>query len=375
MVTLQLSVHKQELHRSPKPMPQPSHNPRMPSRKPQFSIAVLCLPVVFCVVSHAQSTPMPIGSVVSGAASEVKVTGAVDIHGSTMLLGNGSTVTAGQHTLDIHLTRGGDLNLCATTSVHLSQQKAASDPNSPLMMALDRGALEAHYPLGKDSDVILTPDLRILLSGPGNANVRIRVNRQGDTCVENRGADAPYLTVSEEMGNGVYRVQPNQHVMFEHGSLQSVVDNETEPCGCPASAVISVASAGNSSATQAAKPGQKVAANITPANAGPSSTPADTAFPIAESEGLASPPGPPTQPVAAPGQVHAEVTSTLAYSGPDNKVSSPATAGTDASATNSSPLSSANPATTATAQTPPKKSSGGLFHHIGHFFKKIFGKG
>lgn len=347
------------------------------------SVMLLGLPVL----QNRASAQQTIGHIDDkSSAQEVKVSGAITLQGSTMLLGNGSTVTAGEHTLTIQLTRGGNLDLCATTSVHLSQQKAAADPNSPLMMALDHGALEAHYTLGKDSDVVLTPDLRILLSGPGNADVRIRVNQQGDTCVENHGADAPYVTVSEQMGTGVYRVQPNQRVLFEHGSLQTVVDNETEPCGCPATPIVSIASAGSTSNTHAAQPGQAVAANPAPANTGPSSTPADTAFPIAESEGLASPPGPPTKPVVPPGQVHAEVTSTLAYSGPENKVSSPATSqpamsATDATASNPSANTSANTptgASTAIAQTPaptPKPSSHGFFHHIGHFFARIFGKG
>ena len=32
----------------------------------------------------------------------------------------------------------------------------------------------------------------------------------------------------------IYRVQPGQRVMFQHGSLHEVVDQEKEPCGCPA---------------------------------------------------------------------------------------------------------------------------------------------
>ncbi len=102
------------------------------------------------------------------------------------------------------------------------------------MIALDRGAVEASYETGKYSDVLLTPDLRILISGPGAADLKIRVNEKGDTCVDNHGANAPYVTVTSQFEGGVYRVQPNQRVMFEHGSLQQVVDNESEPCGCPA---------------------------------------------------------------------------------------------------------------------------------------------
>ncbi|HET9087218.1 MAG TPA: hypothetical protein VFN53_06835, partial [Acidobacteriaceae bacterium] len=175
--------------------------------------------------SQVPSTSQSIGHLDASAAVEkIQVSGAVTLNGNSTLLGNGSTVTAGQSTLPIHLTRGGQLDLCSTTSVHLSQQNTASDPNSPLMLALDHGAIEAHYKLGKNSDVVLTPDLRILLSGPGKANVSIRVNAQGDTCVDNHGDDAPYLTVSEQIGAGVYRVQPNQRVMFEHGSVRDVVD-------------------------------------------------------------------------------------------------------------------------------------------------------
>ena len=240
------------------------------------------------------------------------------------------------------------------------------------MLALDRGALETQYALGKDSDVILTPDLRILLSGPGQSNVRIRVNKQGDTCVDNPAAhadtDAPYVTVSEQMGEGVYRVQPNQRVLFEHGSLRDVVDNEPEPCGCPVAPVVSVASAGVPSNGKIAQPGEAVADSA-------------TAFPLAESEGLAPPPGPPTQPVVAIGQRHVEVATTLDYSGKDNRVTSPVTDGaTAASSPAAIPAATANAAsanTAATAQaTPPqRKPSRGLLHHIGHFFKKIFGKG
>jgi hypothetical protein len=107
------------------------------------------------------------------------------------------------------------------------------------MMALDRGAIEANYAVGKYSDVLLTPDLRILISGPGQADLSIRVNTQGDTCVDNHGADAPYVTVSSQLEGGAYRVLPDQRVNFQHGSLREVVDHEPEPCGCPAVPVTS----------------------------------------------------------------------------------------------------------------------------------------
>ena len=242
--------------------------------------------VLFAPVLAAQQ---PIGRT---TATEVQVSGAVDIsHGETML-GNGSAITAGKQAVKITLQRGGELRLCSTSTVHLSRDRSIEDPgSSALMMALDRGAIEANYDVGKYSDVLLTPDLRILISGPGQAQLSIRVNTQGDTCVDNHGPGAPYVTVSSQMEGGAYRVLPDQRVNFEHGSLNEVVDHEPEPCGCPPMPATSVASGG------------------------PSSTPADTAFPIAESEGLAAPPPPPTAPAVPAGQTHAQVTVPLTYNG------------------------------------------------------------
>ena len=302
------------------------------------------------------------------SATEVQVSGAVDIsHGETTL-GNGSEITAGKQAVKIALERGGELRLCSTSSVHLSKDRSIDDPaNTALMIALNRGAIEANYSVGKYSDVLLTPDLRILISGPGQADLSIRVNTQGDTCVDNHGANAPYVTVSSELEGGAYRVLPDQRVNFQHGSLREVVDHEPEPCGCPRTPPVQVAAA----------PG------------GPSSTPADTAFPVAQSEGLAAPPAPRPVPVVPPGEPHVEVTVPLTYDA--NKPAAPAAtrpAPAPAQAPVSAPppepapeVASATPApevaTPAPAPNPPPNSvpnQGGLFHRLGHFFSKIFGK-
>ncbi len=343
--------------------------------------ASILLRSTFLRAAASAQSGATIGSGNAGVSGEVKVSGAVTLNGPSTQLGNGSTVTAGSATLPIKLTRGGELALCATTTVHLSQQYNVADPNSPLMVALDRGAIEAHYKLAKNSDVVLTPDLRILLSGPGKADVRIRVNGQGDTCVSNRGENAPYLTVSEQMGTGVYRVQPGQRVMFEHGSVRDVVDKEEQPCGCPA-AVVSVANAGIAASPAAAKPGQTVAAHPT----GPSSTPADVAFPLAESEGLAAPPALPKTPAALPGETHAEITTTLSYVAPAQTVpvGTPTGMATpESAATVAAPEALASSGTTALASAAEiarcpvatqsaHRSSPSIFHKIGHFFTRIF---
>jgi hypothetical protein len=328
------------------------------------------------------------------SATEVQVSGAVDIsHGET-LLGNGSEITAGEQAVKIALERGGSLRLCSTSSVHLAKDRSIADPaSSALLMALDRGAIEANYTVGKYSDVLLTPDLRILISGPGQADLRIRVNTRGDTCVDNHGAEAPYVTVSSQLEGGAYRVMPDQRVNFENGSLREVVDHEPEPCGCPTVPVTSVASAGSTGSSVAA-PGRPVG--------GPSSTPADTAFPIAESEGLASPPTART-PVVPAGETHAQLTVPLAYNGevpaPVPAPSATASGTTPAPGSSSGGSAPAPPAgrpstaNSAVAQeTPPSQPGGGaappqppanppanrsadgagLIHRIGHFFSRLF---
>jgi hypothetical protein len=287
------------------------------------------------------------------SASEVKVSGPVEIsHGETVL-GNGSEVLAGEQMVKVTLERGGELHVCSTSSIHLSRDRSVDDPSdSALMMALDRGAVEANYSVGKYSDVLLTPDLRILISGPGQAALSVRVNTKGDTCVDNRGAGAPYVVVSSQLDGGAYRVLPDQRVTFEHGSLHDVVDHEPESCGCPTVPAVTIAGK----------------------SGGPSSTPADTAFPIAESEGLAAPPTPGPAPAVPVGQTHAEVTVPLTYNG-DNPTppAAPASQAKPPAAASAPPPPAAETAPPAPPKVPPAPPSSGLFHRIGHFFSRIFG--
>jgi hypothetical protein len=351
--------------------------------------AAVCVSALVAEGARAQGqsaapSNQTIGRIDLGATKEsVRVAGAVTLGGNGTLLGNGSTVTAGNTTLPIQLTRGGELDLCAHTELHLSQEDAPADPNSPLMLALDHGALQAHYSVGKNSDVILTPDLRILLSGPGKADVRIRVNRQGDTCVDNRGKNAPYVTVSEQIGAGVYRVKPDQRVMFQHGSVQEVVDNELEPCGCPAPPPPTEAVAGVTPHAKEStdKPSTSSSAAASHPVGGPSSTPADTAFPLAESEGLVPPPKLPSISKNVPLQTQSQVTTTLSYIAPREAVptgapdgrATPESAATAATAPAPGFGPNVNTGSEGVAEAPAKSQKRGFFGKIGHFLARVFG--
>jgi hypothetical protein len=375
------------------------------------SFAVVATPLALAGQTPAASPYIASTRAQALQVAGVQISGDVHVANGDMELGNGSTITAGNETVPIRLHRGGELNLCATTSVHLARDSSIQAPDaSGLMLGLDRGAIEAHYETSKYSDVLLTPDLRILISGPGEADLAIRVSRQGDTCIDNRGPNAPYITVTSQLEGGLYRVQPGQHVSFQHGSLHEVVDTEHEPCGCPAPVAVVVASAPAApapapTATAPAAPTSGVPAHPV---GGPSSTPADTAFPLAVSEGLTQTPLPPTTPVASPGEVHAQVAVPFRYSGNFPAVSD-TTGAASASATDATAIPPPSPAAPAPVPsnlpappppTPPPGSrpvpiqpetsqpaivlatapaprqntpSRGFFHRIGHFFSRLFG--
>ncbi len=330
----------------------------------------------------AQQTPIAYVS-----TTGVTISGSMSVENGRASIGNDGTIAAGDSTAMVKLARGGDMEVCASTKVHLSRDTSVADASdSALMIALDRGAIEANYVPGKYSDVLLTPDLRILISGPGTADLKIRVNQKGDTCVDNHGVGAPYVTVTSQFEGGVYRVQANQRVMFEHGSLQQVVDNEAEPCGCPvetpvsAAAPVSVASGGVTDKTTAAGPGQKTGNTVAEA-ANP--------FPLAESEGLKPPPAAPTTPVVPVGVAHAEVQAPITYdaaatpnpagpgaAGPAPKIckstASPGCPNLSTSADSAMPTEPDLNAEIPPVQGAPKKR-GGFFHSFGHFFSRMFG--
>ena len=332
----------------------------------QLSSLFLCLSVL-----HAQQ---PIGTV---GVQDATVAGALEVtNGRAVLIGN-TTVTAREHAAEISLSRGGMVRVCSTSGLHLTAGKGGA--TAPLMMALDRGAIEVTM-LATTNDVVMTPDLRFTMKSEGPLDLRLRVARNGDTCVENRGEKAPPLGVADQFGEATYELRPGQHVLFEHGSLKEVVDHESSACGCPPEPAISVADAGATGGTPAA-PGSAVAAK---------SADEQHPFPEAVSAGLA----PATSvPQAPAGVVHAQVSTTLSY-GADNGGNpsagasgnagvSSASTGSGTSAKTGIPATAAasapNPApTTGTAQAPPPPPAPpapNFFHSIGHFFKHLFGNG
>jgi len=259
--------------------------------------------------------------------SAAMVTGALQVIGGRAFIAANGTITSGAATTEVALPRRGSLRVCASSAVKLAAESNVPAGETPgLLMAIDHGAVETSFATGQNADMILTPDFRILIGAPGAANVKVRLGQGGDTCVDNPGGNAPYVLVTSVFDGSIYRVQPGQRVMFQHGSLHEVVDQEKEPCGCPPAEV-----KGND-------------------------------FPLAQSEGLA-----PLPPTAATPPAHAgEGTATaqpLVYNAGDQAASAAARSATQ---------NAENPPTPAQTHVPHRKK-GGLFTRIGHFFRRIFG--
>jgi hypothetical protein len=252
-----------------------------------------------------------------------KVTGALEVTSNKAIIAASGTVTSGSQTTEVLLPHRGVLRVCASTTVKLAADTGVPVGETPgLMMAVDHGAVEMSFATGRNSDILLTPDFRILIGAPGAADVKVRIGPHGDTCVDNAGVNAPYVLVTSVFDGGDYRVQPSQRVMFEHGSLREVVDNEKEPCGCP-----------------------------------PPLHPGTNEFPAAQSAGLAPLPKPEPNTVSltsAPPQV----SEPLVYKSADHAPQ---------------PATEAAPPEGAAATPPAPQKKPGFFSKAGRFFKRLFG--
>ena len=295
------------------PAPQPT-----PSQPPTDTAASFAGPIAIVNINGPDANANP------------TVTGALEVAAGKAIIAASGDITAGDRTTTVLLPHRGTLQVCATTTVKLAADSTTPQTGAPgLLMALDHGAIETSYATGQNADIILTPHFRILIGGPGASELKVRLGDDGDTCIDNAGSNAPYVVVTSLFEDGLYRVQPGQRVMFQHGSLRQVVDNEKEPCGSPPPP---------------------------PANAD------GNEFPLAQSEGLA-----PTASIAPapaqPANVSPAVTVPLVHN------STAAATQTAPAAVASQPAGQS--AAASAAPTPKKKP--GFFKRIGNFFKKIFG--
>ena len=142
-------------------------------------------------------------------ASDATVKGGVRYTASGLEIDNGSVITAGQHSASVRLTRGGQVRICPGTNLTVN----SSPKGQELMFAMSAGSLESEYDLPATADAILTPDFRILISGPAKVDVSITARPNGD---------ASAMTV-------VKRIFQGDRILFELATRQGA----TVRCSMP----------------------------------------------------------------------------------------------------------------------------------------------
>lgn len=286
----------------------------------------------FAQAPPTNGSPIAIVSIDSSDPEKAaNVTGALQIYGGRAFIAASGTITSGNQPTRVILPHRGEMRVCAMSSLKLAADSSNAAGETPgLLMAMEQGAVEMSYAATadiKNADTLLTPDFRILIGGPGAADLKVRLGTEGDTCVDNAGANGPYVVVSSVFEGGTYRVQPGQRVMFQHGSLHQVVDQEKETCGCPPAAA---------SANE---------------------------FPLAQSMGLSGTSKiQPAPPINTEAQKQAQEVPPLVHNGKDDA---------PVAEILSKPVTPAPAAISQELPVPKKKS--GFFSKVGHMFRRIFG--
>src|ERR1022692_2536502 len=196
----------------------------------RFLLVPAVLVLGMCCTAEAQQT---LGELY---ATDARVKGAVILAGSGTSVLSGSSIAAGAQNATLKLERGGSLLVCSGTNLSVN----ASQNGRELMFSLNSGNLEMNYPLGAAADTLLTPDLRLLLPGPGTVHIAVKVTPQGDTCVQSLPSNATAIVVSETMGDATYQVKPDEAVLFKSGRISEAVRTK-QNCGCPVTQPVHVA--------------------------------------------------------------------------------------------------------------------------------------
>ncbi|MBI2683771.1 MAG: hypothetical protein HYX26_11265 [Acidobacteriales bacterium] len=187
--------------------------------------------ILITLLAAAAYAQQPIGEM---QTTDVTVRGAVTLRGETATIQSGAQISTSEKNASVRLARGGELRVCSQSTITLT----ASASGREQLIGLNGGAIETHYPLGPSSDVIMTPDFRMQLAGPGEFHFAVRTGARGETCVQSLPGNSAALIVSELMGDGAHQVKPGEHVTFRNSSVAKA-EGTLEACGCPEEVAVS----------------------------------------------------------------------------------------------------------------------------------------
>jgi hypothetical protein len=140
---------------------------------------------------------------------------------------SGSELSAGIAPATLRLFRGGQVRICPRSNLSINAG------NQGLMLSTGAGAVEIDYELGQQSaDVLITPDLNVMLVGPGTFHFALGVNKKGDTCVKPLPGNKSELSFSELLSTGTYKSALTEGASFP-GSKLDARKVLSEDCGCP----------------------------------------------------------------------------------------------------------------------------------------------
>jgi hypothetical protein len=170
-------------------------------------------------------------SVAPPVVASVRADGPLAIAGEAD--GKGRTITAGADTAVINLSNGGEVRVCPGTTV----SAIPAENHHNVMFSMGTGAMETDFVLHASSNIdldsVLTPDFRILMSGPGYAHYAISADQQGNTCVRALPGNSAPAEVMELLGDRTYPVKATDQLVFRSGRLDHVDMSVPLECGCP----------------------------------------------------------------------------------------------------------------------------------------------